>query len=151
MLTFLLMRETNHFNCLVPCGKIYHVCLKFSFISWNFLSFLLHKRFPFDSNNLVGYLIAVILEYIMYGCDCFIIACTLALGVGAFWFAVSACKEIQHVLQSFNDVAHAKQHQLIELRILFVEFINTHLTVKQLSIFQFFNTYTRKGRAKRDT
>lgn len=95
------------------------------------------QRFPFDSKDPVGYLIAVILEYIMYGYDCFIIACTLALGVGAFWFAACACKEIQHILNLINAKAHAKKHRNDELKVFFEEFINTHLTVKQLSMIAF--------------
>lgn len=97
-------------------------------------SLLLLKRFPFDYNNPIGYLFAVIVEYIIIGHEYFVIACTLGLGIGAFWFAVSATKEIRHTLNLINNEVKAKTNHSVELKILFSEFINAHATVKQLSM-----------------
>lgn len=64
----------------------------------------------------------------------FLIACTLALGIGAFWFIVSTTKEIKHILHSINDTAKAKKKQSDKVKILFAEYVNTHAVIKQLSM-----------------
>lgn len=96
------------------------------------------KRFPFEWNNPTGYLIAVIIEYITYAYAYFLIGCTLALGIGAFWFAIGVCKEIQCILQSINDTAQANENQSTELKRLFAEFIYIHGIAKQLSNISIF-------------
>lgn len=93
------------------------------------------KRFPFDSNNAIGYLIAVILEYVFASYEYFVIACTLALGIGAFWVAMSLTKEIKRIVHSINHKTKAKMSQSHELMHLFLEFVDAHAAVKQLSIY----------------
>lgn len=96
---------------------------------------MLRKRFPFDSNNPIGYAIAIILEYIAYWYSFSVIACGLALGIGAYWLAISATKELQRVLHVINDQAQVNERQSNELNtLLFAEFIDAHGTVKQLSM-----------------
>lgn len=63
----------------------------------------------------------------------FMISCTLALGIGAFWFVISVIKDIQHILHLINNEAHAKKQQSNEMKILFLEYIRAHGIVKQLS------------------
>lgn len=83
------------------------------------------KRFPFETNNPLGYLIVVILEYIICGYEFFIVACTLALGIGAFWLAISVTKEIQRILCLIDEKIHANENQSTDLNILFSGFVET--------------------------
>lgn len=77
------------------------------------------------------------LEYIILAYEYFIIACTLALGIGAFWFGISVTKEIQRILHSLNEKAqtNGNRNQSIRLKRLLSKFIDTHAAVKQLSTF----------------
>lgn len=102
-------------------------------IKLNFLFFLAFLRFPFHTNNPLGYSIAVIIEYVAIGYEFFIVACTLALGIGTCWFAISITKEIKRIRHSINDAAQANQNQSNELKILFSEYIHVHSSIKQLS------------------
>lgn len=92
------------------------------------------KRFPFDPKNPIGYLIAVVLEYITLAYEYFVIACTLSLGIGAYWIATSATKDIQkHILHSINETARENGNQLSELKNLLSEYNEAHAAIKQLS------------------
>lgn len=101
--------------------------------------FLTFNRFPFVSKNPIGYLIAVYFEYIVLGYEYFIAACTLALGMGAFWVIVTINKEIRHIFYSINKKAQAKTQKSYELKVLVLEFIDAHAAIKQLSKFKFIN------------
>lgn len=96
--------------------------------------YLLQKRCPFDTNTPIGYLNAVILEYIILGYELFMIACNFALGIGAFWFANAIIKEIQRILHSINSKAKAQKKQSNELVVLFSDYIYTHGIEKQFSV-----------------
>lgn len=91
------------------------------------------QRFPFDWNNPTGYLAAVALEYLGFGYQYSIIACTLTYGIGIFSITISVTKEIQRILHSVNHKAQAKKVQFIKLRTLIFEYIDTHGAVKQFS------------------
>lgn len=107
-----------------------------------FFQFL--KRFPFDTTNPIGYSVAVLLEYGMCAYELFIVACTLSLGIGAFWFAISATTQFQHYLPMINDKASTGVNgQSHEFKILFSAFIDSHGVVKQLSIFHYFSRSNR--------
>lgn len=94
---------------------------------------MLQKRFPFDSNTPFGYLLADIIEYIVLCYAYLIIACTLALGIGVFCFAISVTKDIQRILHLVNDTAKANTNQSNELKLLLAEFNDVHAATKQLS------------------
>lgn len=95
--------------------------------------FLPLKRFPFNPNNPAGYSIAVTIQYIILFYEYFIDTCTVSLGIGAFYFAISATDDIQYILHSINDKAEASESQSSELKILLAEFIDAHVATKQLS------------------
>lgn len=79
-------------------------------------------------------MIAVILEYITFGYEYFIIACTLALGIEGYWIIISATKEIQSILSSINDKSKENGNQTNdELKVLYSEYIDAHAAIKQLS------------------
>lgn len=78
------------------------------------------------------------------GYEFFITACSLAVGIGSFWFGVSATQDIERILHSIDYKAQSNAIQLNE----FIEFIEAHGTIKQLSkTFNFridrslYNTY----------
>lgn len=95
---------------------------------------LQNKRFPFDTNGPIGYLIACIIEYISIGFTYYIIACTTAFGIGIIFTAISMTKELQRILQLINGKVHSNENQSSELSNLFSEFIDIHGIVKQFSI-----------------
>lgn len=87
------------------------------------ISCCLLKRFPFDSDSLAGYSIAVILEYIIFGYSYFVCATIFALGIGLFWFGISLIKEIRCILHSINGKIRVNKNQSKELKVLFSELI----------------------------
>lgn len=93
------------------------------------------ERFPFDSNNLIGYLIAVLMEYIIYWYIFFIGACTLSLGIGAYLVAISVTQEIKRNLHDINVKTKANEYQSAKLKILLSQLIYTHAIVLKLSEF----------------
>lgn len=97
-----------------------------------FLLFLLLKRFPFDWENPLGYLIAIAVQYVVVAYECFAGACSLSLGIGLYWFVNSASKDFQRFLPSIND--RADESPSNELKMLFIEFVDAHVIIKQLSI-----------------
>lgn len=104
-------------------------------VLFNDLLFYHQNRIPFDWNNPIGYLIVIVIEYVILVYEYIIVACTLALGSGAFWYAISATKEIQCILDSIEDRIEAKKSQPNdEFKALFSEYIYAHGIVKQLSI-----------------
>lgn len=78
---------------------------------------------------------ASLLEYAINAYEFRVDASVLALGIGAFWFAISATKEIKIILRSINAKAQTNGNQSNGLKILFAEFIYAHAALKQLSIF----------------
>lgn len=79
-------------------------------------------------------MVAVILEYVAFGYDYVVIASTLAIGIGAYRLTISSTKDFQDFLLIINDNAHTKENQSNKLKTLFAEYVDTHATMKQLSI-----------------
>lgn len=100
------------------------------------------QRFPFDSNNPIGYLVAVLVEYIIYGYEYLILSCTLGLAIGGFWLSIQTTKEIQRLLRLINDKAQTNKIQSNEFKALFAEYVHGSGTVKQLSITHSFSCTT---------
>lgn len=104
---------------------------------WFFCSF---DRFPFDSNNPNGYLIAFVLEYITLAYTYFTVECSLALLIGSYWFAIAVTKEIRRILYSINVMTQAKESRSQEMTAIFLEFIDAYAAIKQLSMFAYFKS-----------
>lgn len=133
VLTLSPIREGIRFNYHFQCGKFSpNFGLEFFNEMYRFLS-LAFQRFSIDPKNPIGYLITVILQYIIWGYEHFIIACTLSLGIGAFWLTVSITRELQNILHTINNEAQANQKPTNELKILFSEYISAHAAIKRLS------------------
>lgn len=86
----------------------------------------------------MGYLIAIIFEYIIFGYEYCLIASTVAFGIGAYLLGIAATKEFQDFLHLINDNAQSNANQSHGLMLLFAEYVDTHATIKQLSIFSAF-------------
>lgn len=130
-LCLLLHRCGARFVSIATSDLVKMVCSKFPSGWWNISVFFAYKRFPFDWQNPIGYLIAMFFEYIILGYQIFIDGCILALAMSACWFIISATKEIQRILHSIKHTTHTN-----ELIVLFAEFVDTHGVSKQLRIFQ---------------
>lgn len=104
------------------------------------LSLFSCHRFPFDAYNPIGYFVAIVLEYIMFGYSYFASASFLGLAFGLFWISVPMTKEIRCILHKMNDTVQENKNHGIELKILSAEYIDTHGMVKQLSINSFIHS-----------
>lgn len=98
---------------------------------------LAFERFPFNSNTLIGYSIAALLQYLMVVYEYVIFACTLSLGIGAFCWVISATTEIRRILHKIRNEAKANNCQPNEMKLFLSEFIYAHVIAKKLS--EFFN------------
>lgn len=136
-----LIRNLIHFNRYFDCGTFcdLNMLIEIFVISINILSFSPNPgRYPFDSNYPIGLLTAFLLEYIIFGFQMLVVACSLALGIGGYWLAVSATKDIQRMLHLINDKTQPNENQTNdEMNTTFSEYINAHAIEKQLSISQF--------------
>lgn len=67
------------------------------------------NRFPFDTKNPVGYLIAAILQIIAMSYQACYLACLLALAVGAVLFASTLMADVTCDINAINDDLRSKK------------------------------------------
>lgn len=91
------------------------------------------NRFPFDSKRPVGYMIAVILEYITFLYLLNIAAFCGSLETGCFMFMISFTNDIQRNLQSMNENTKSKRKQRTQTPRQLIDFVEFHSATKQLS------------------
>lgn len=99
------------------------------------------ERLPFGWDNPLGYLIAIVLQYMFLFYEYVIIACSFGLLFGVFRIEMSGTKEIKRILHSIDhwqSNAQASKNQQNDLKVLFSEYIDAHAAVKQLSINSIF-------------
>lgn len=92
-------------------------------------------------------MIAVILEYILYGYQTYVNACTISLGIGIFWFILSSTKSIKHILHRINDRKLPTTENELSRSKLLAEFIHAHNDMKQLSnisVFSFDSSFEKE-------
>lgn len=76
------------------------------------IEFFPFQRFPFDSKNLMGYLVAVALEY-MGNVHLYVFSAEFtSLGLGAFLFTISMTEDIKNNLSSINKIVKNKRAPL---------------------------------------
>lgn len=90
------------------------------------------SRFPFDCKNPVGYLVAIVLLYIMIFYMFFVIASMLSLGIGTFILAVLSTVEIKRYMNLVSEHAISKKNRSKSLQLL-ADFVDFHSGLKQLS------------------
>lgn len=92
-----------------------------------------YERFPFNSNHPIGYLIAVILEYIIIGYENGVNTCTLSLGIGIFWIIIASTKRIKHILHKIDDHKTRTNKNYSNKFEQLAEIVHAHKDLKQLS------------------
>lgn len=93
-----------------------------------------NSRFPFDTQQPIGYVLAVILQFFMLRYILLFSASLLSMVVGFFFMTISLTKDIENELRLINDCAKIKNHRSKAMKQL-CKFIEFHSTLKQLSNF----------------
>lgn len=96
-------------------------------------NFKFSKRFPFDTKNPIGYLIATILQLVAMSHQACYIACFLALALGAFLFSSTLMEDVTGEINAINDDLRTKKSECHILQ-KFSALIQLHSDAKQLSV-----------------
>lgn len=96
--------------------------------SWHFL-----RRFPFDTNNPIGYVFAAILQYQVLKYNLLIAANVLPTLIGVFFIAIALTNDIKNDLNSINENAKMEDNRLEMMMKQLCKFIEFHSTLKQFS------------------
>lgn len=98
------------------------------------------QRMPFDSENPIGFMATIIIQYTAVSYLFHVIGSVISLAIGAFIFAIASTKEIKTNINDFNNVVNAgttsDNHAYLMSQ--FNVFVHAHSTIKQLS--KFFNS-----------
>lgn len=79
-------------------------------------------------------MVVVLLEYITFGYEYFVVAGLASFAIGGYRIAISVIKEHHRILHQINDEVQTNGNQSNELKKLVTEFIHAHAFLKQLSI-----------------
>lgn len=90
------------------------------------------RRFPFDTQNSIGYLIAIVIECILIWNVLLIAACTSSVTVGGALALIQLSNDMKETLNSFTLRAKLRKNRLRSLEQL-SEFIELHSNSAQLS------------------
>lgn len=109
-------------------------------ICWHSFSKIKLKtpRFPFDTKNPIGFLVACSFQYTHLGYECFFISNLVTLGLGSFILALTAIKDLKGILRSMNDQCtnNRSKRKRLEAYKHLREFVQMHSALKELSISQ---------------
>lgn len=97
-------------------------------------------RFPFDTENPLGYSVAVLIQYVQSVCSFFITANSAAFMIGSYLLSIRATTYIKKRLKKINKRFGARRNRL-ELLDSLSGFIKLHSNVKGFSI-DFIQFYT---------
>lgn len=92
-----------------------------------------HKRFPFDSKNPIGYLIAVSVQAQVILVQLRHIQCFLTLGFAGLLFAFSIVEDIKDNLNEFNKMAKTRRSQSSKTMEQLTKIICYHINLRELS------------------
>lgn len=98
------------------------------------------SRFPFDTNNPIGYLLAVVLQYYLTKNIILFVATVISSLVGNFFIGKAFANDMTNDLKLINDSVKVKTNRMQAIKQL-CEFIEFHSTVKELSNFVIFIFY----------
>lgn len=87
-------------------------------------------RFPFDWKNPRGYLIALILTYLLHRNLVYFLVCMLNNGIGGFMLTISLTKEIKTDLSSFSTLVKSDPNPMMYFKPLY-DLIDFHSTLKR--------------------
>lgn len=91
-------------------------------------------RFPFDTNNAIGYGLAIILQYQFVKYGFLIITWLLTMLLGVFIIVIGLTGDLKSDLKLINESAKSKSKQF-QLGKQLCDFVEFHSTSKQLSNF----------------
>lgn len=94
------------------------------------------QRLPFDYRNPVGYLIAIIIHFLMIWYELMIGACVVSFAFGCYFFVIAMSKSIKASLFAIDRSIGDKIDEKLMLDQL-VEFIDLRATGKQLRKLRF--------------
>lgn len=108
-----------------------YIKIKICFSIW----FVTTSRMPFDTKNLIGFLIGSTIQYIIIAYELHWIASVLSFAIGAFMFAIASSKEIKGALHDFNQAVNDQTTTNNRLYIFkqFNLFVFVYSNIKQLS------------------
>lgn len=93
------------------------------------------SRFPFGTNNLIGYLIAVILQYFIIDYISLLATILLSTLVQSYYNAMAVTSDIKNDLKWMNKFAKIKKNRLQRMRQKICNFIEFHSAAKQFRNF----------------
>lgn len=96
-------------SCHFQCGMFTVLLLSQFFFCYEISPVRLFRRFPFNTKTLIGYLIAVTIEFILAIHGFFIMANVSTFGMAAYFFTVAAIKDIERNLIKFNECTRLKR------------------------------------------
>lgn len=100
------------------------------------------RRFPWDWRTPAGYLVAVIIQYILTSYVFLFGALALAIGLGCILFGRSIVKDACASLNLFNDIANSDGDRM-QMNEQLADFLETHSSLIELrgmclAFYQFF-------------
>lgn len=90
------------------------------------------RRFPFDTNNPIGYALAAYFQHFAFKCMMSFVAAVLLVLIAIFFIAMALTDDIKNDLRLWNDCAKLKKNRLRAVKRL-SKFIEFHSTARQLS------------------
>lgn len=91
-----------------------------------------HIRFPFDTKNLIGYLVAIFIQYILLFNVMVSLKCLAIFGIGTCFMLFPLTKDIKNDLKAINRNARHKKKRLKTIDQL-TQFVQFHSKLMQLS------------------
>lgn len=121
---FLTDQGNDIFQLPLPVWYVHRFFAFSIFFCYEILPVCLFRRFPFNTKTLIGYLIAVTIEFILAIHGFFIMANVSTFGMAAYFFTVAAIKDIERNLIKFNECTRLK-------RVNFSKTIKNHTNTKK--------------------
>lgn len=90
------------------------------------------SRFPFNTKNLLGYLIAIIIQFVQITCSLFVIVNLAGFGIGTFVVLAVINKNIKSHLNVVDKRIETNENHL-ELLQLIADFVRLHSNTIELS------------------
>lgn len=119
-----------HSHCQFLCGMF----VVFSPLNSQIILFIIifFSRYPFEWRNPIGYLIAIIQQYIVTYFCCYFSTLLLCVMIKSLWIFISMARDTKYILMTFNPLNKNR----IEILKRISEFTQLHSNAIQLSTWQ---------------
>lgn len=149
--------ETMHWSCHFQCGNwslVKRTCQPFPQGIHNCIHRSIRKtcsfwylricsRFPFDTKNPIGYVIAVIVQYICQKLLLMFGATLICFGIGIFLFTMALVNDVKSSLMNVQRSANTRNHRAALMH--FSNFFQYYSDARRLNlIFWFVNKPTHR-------